>query len=283
VEPLPPGFRRLTRGPVELIVDDDLWPALSGLPLLEADGMDRVFTSARAGASGRASTALLEIPGADERLVLRRLRHGGLLGPLLRGAFLGLKRPIRELSVTARLRAAGAPVPRPALVAGRHLLGPLWSAVVATVFEPGSVDALAFLQSAPEPARLLQACEAIGLAVRRFHDAGGRHGDLHVKNVLVRETGSSIEALVIDLDKARVTPGLAPGERMSQLMRLFRSLLKRDVVSKVGLRGCARFFGAYCGDDRLLRQALWSRIDREMRRVALHSWHYPTGAPPRSR
>jgi hypothetical protein len=61
---------------------------------------------------------------------------------------------------------------------------------------------------------------------------------------------------------------------MSQLMRLFRSLRKRGVLGTVGARGCARFFGAYCGDDRLLRRALFAHVDRELRRVALHAWRY---------
>jgi tRNA A-37 threonylcarbamoyl transferase component Bud32 len=114
----------------------------------------------------------------------------------------------------------------------------------------------------------------VGRAVRRFHDEGGRHSDLHVKNLLIRERGDTTECIVIDLDKARITPGLTPGERMAQIMRLFRSLLKRGVLEPVGSRGCARFFGAYCGKDRLLRRALWRRVDRELRKVAIHKLGY---------
>jgi 3-deoxy-D-manno-octulosonic acid kinase len=257
-----------------LVVDETLWPLLEDLPWLEPDGLERLFATSEVGAAGRDPTARIEVPGASDSVVLRRLLHGGLLGPLLGGAFLGLGRPLRELTVTATLRRAGAPVPRPALVVGRRLWGPLWRSAVGTLHEPDTVDALAFLQDRPEPARVLRVCAAVGRAVRRFHDAGGRHADLHVKNLLVRECDDAVQAVVIDLDKARVTPGLTPGERMSQIMRLFRSLLKRGVFPSVGPRGCARFFGAYCGDDRLLRRALWSRVDRELRVVALHSWHY---------
>jgi hypothetical protein len=57
-------------------------------------------------------------------------------------------------------------------------------------------------------------------------------------------------------------------------MRLFRSLLKRGQLERVGSRGCARFFGTYCGDDRMLRRALWKRLDRELHKVAIHKLGY---------
>jgi len=260
-------------GRVSLVVDPALEEALRSLSLDSPGAIDRLFARS-GGATGRAETALVEPPGSTDKLVLRRLLHGGLLGPLFGSAFLGLRRPLRELRVTALLRSAGAPVPRPALALGRRIAGPFWEAVVGTYLEPDAVDALSFLESAPEPPRLLRVAEAVGSAVRRFHDQGGRHADLHVKNLLVRERDGSAECIVIDLDKARITPGLTPGERMAQIMRLFRSLLKRGVLERVGSRGCSRFFTAYCRDDRPLRRALWKRDDRELRKVAIHKLGY---------
>ncbi len=254
-------------------MDPDLEETARLLSLDRPGGIDRLFARG-GGASGRGDTALVDAPGKAEKLVLRRLIHGGLLGPLRGSVFFGMGRPLRELRVTAQLRRAGAPVPRPALAWGRRIAGPFWDPVVGTYLESGTVDALHFLESAPEPARLLRAAEAAGGAVRRFHDEGGRHADLHVKNLLIRERDESCECIVIDLDKARITPGLTSGERMAQIMRLFRSLLKRDVLERVGSRGCARFFGTYCGDDRLLRRALWRRVDRELRKVAIHRLGY---------
>jgi 3-deoxy-D-manno-octulosonic acid kinase len=270
----PPGFRTITARGVTLVVDAACECDARALGLLAPGGALALFASHPQGAKGRAPTALVALPRAGGRMLLRRLRHGGLVAPLLRGALLGLGRPLRELAVTARLHEAGAPVPRPLLVVGWRLSGPLWSAAVGTTYEEGSVDLLAFLRARPDRARALQAFRELGRAVRRFHDAGGRHGDLQVKNLLLREEGGRVRGLVIDLDKARVTPGLTPGERMAQIMRLFRSLRKRGVLDQVGLRGCARFFAAYCGDDRALRRAMWRRVDRELRVVALHAWRY---------
>jgi tRNA A-37 threonylcarbamoyl transferase component Bud32 len=272
-EKAPPGFRCLSTGRVFLVVDPALENAARMLSLHSPDGVDRHFARS-GGATGRGVTALVEAPGSTEKLVLRRLLHGGVLGPLLGPVFLGMSRPLRELRVTAELRSAGAPVPRPALALGRRIAGPFRALVVGTYLEPDAVDALTFLESEPDRPRLLRAAAAVGSAVRCFHDKGGRHSDLHVKNLLIRERGDTTECVIIDLDKARITPGLTPGERMVQIMRLFRSLLKRDVLERVGSRGCSRFFTAYCGDDRLLRRALWKRVDRELRKVALHRLRY---------
>jgi 3-deoxy-D-manno-octulosonic acid kinase len=253
------------------VVDRSLEAAALAAGLLEPDAFERAFATAHG--SGRAPTALLALAGGP-RLHLRRLVHGGMLGPLLGASFLGLRRPLQELRVTSALRAAGAPVPRPALALARTRLGPLRACAVGTFFEEDTVDAAAFLASAPAPARRLAAAAAAGRAVRRFHDAGGRHADLHVKNLLLREGGAGFECVVVDLDKARLVTDPTPADRMAELMRLFRSLVKRGLLDPVGARGCARFLGAYCGDDRRLRAALLRRLDPELRRVALHRVGY---------
>ncbi len=253
-------------------MDETLLPSVGDLGLLEEGGLDALFERHAKGESGRAATAI--VPVGERAVVVRRLLHGGMLGPLLGPWFLGLDRPMNEVEVTEALRRSGAPVPAAAFALGDHRLGPLCHAAVATWRVEASRDALAFFSDPAEAGRTLEACTQLGRAVRRFHDAGGRHGDLHVKNLLLREGDEHLEGVVIDLDKTRITPGLTPDERMSQLMRLFRSLLKRELIERIGARGCARFFGAYCADDRALRRALWARVDAEMRKVALHRWRY---------
>jgi 3-deoxy-D-manno-octulosonic acid kinase len=226
---------------------------------------------------GRGATAIVELPDTGVRMHLRPVRHGGLFGGLLGRTLYGLGRPIGELEVTAALRAAGVPVPAPVLVVGERLRGPLWCAAVGTVHEEETRDGVALLDAGPERARMLAAAEAAGRAVRRFHDAGGSHFDLHVKNLLFRETAHDTEALVIDLDRARIHPSVSASRRMKELMRLYRSLVKRDLLRVVGGRGCARFFGSYTARDRALRRALLSHLTREQRRVRLHALAYGRG------
>lgn len=240
---------------------------------LAPGGLEAEFRSHPSTLKGRAPLAIASLPGREERIALRRLVHGGLLGPLLGRAYLGTGRATREIAVTSALRAAGAPVPTPVLACAERLFSAWWTLAIGTIYEENTLDGVAWLEAAPDATSLVRVTRAAGRAVRAFHDAGGRHADLHVKNLLVRD-GSPPEVLLIDLDRARVTPGLTPGERMSQIMRLFRSLLKRELLTTVGRRGIASFFGAYCGDDRALRRALLRRVDRELRKVALHALRY---------
>lgn len=270
--PLPPGFVLLREGRRVAVVRESLASDVRRARLLEPGGWESLFAGA-AGSAGRARTAIWE-PGSDARVVLRRVLHGGWLGPGLGPVLLGLGRPLRELAVTEALADAGAPVPRPALVLGERRAGPFWTAVVGTRLEPGTVDGLAFLETRPAPPVLAAVARAAGRAVRRFHDAGGRHADLHVKNLLVRNAEGEPEVLVVDLDRAGREASVSPRARMHELMRLYRSLWKRGQLETVGRRGCAAFFGSYVGGDRKLRRALLAARPREMRRVRRHALLY---------
>lgn len=274
----PAGFLRLDApGGVVLVVEPEFAAAARALGLHEAGGLERALAAGAAGApEGRGPVAILPF-GPAERLCLRRLRRGGLLAAFRPEGLSGLARPLAELEVTARLRAAGAPVPRPVLVAGARRTDGGWDAAVGTRFEPEAQDALDFLLSAPDPARVRRGAFAAGRAVRRFHDAGGRHADLHVKNLLLRETEQGMEVLVIDLDRTRIEREVAPRARFTEIMRLWRSLVKRRVAPRVGPRGCARFLAGYTDGDRDLRRALLASLGRERLRLAIHGLHYRFG------
>jgi hypothetical protein len=242
-----------------------------GLPAPHA--FDALLRSA-GGASGRARTAIVALPGCDARMHVRPVQHGGWLGPLWGRRLFGLARPVEELRVTARLGAAGAAVPRPVLVAGARRSGPLWEAAVATVHEEGSCDGVALLATKPGREALRAAASAAGRAVRCFHDAGGRHADLHVKNLLFRPAAGGFDVIVIDLDRARAGSAPDASRRMAELMRLYRSLVKRGLLEIVGARGCAAFFAAYTGGDLALRRELRTHLPRERRRLWRHRAGY---------
>jgi 3-deoxy-D-manno-octulosonic acid kinase len=243
------------------------------LGLLAPGGLERWLASAPSAGEGRAATALVVLPGGGPRVVVRRLRHGGLLGPLLGERYLDGGRATRELDVTARLRGLGAPVPEPVFALALRR-GPLFTLALGTLYEEGAVDALTFLASAPDEGRVLRAAAAFGAAVRRFHDAGGRHADLHVKNLLLRETRAGADAIVIDLDRGAIGAAPLPARRARELGRLWRSLAKRGVADQVGERGIAAFLSAYCAGDRALRAALNRHLPAERRRAALHALLY---------
>jgi 3-deoxy-D-manno-octulosonic acid kinase len=267
-----PGFRRLQRGGAWLWVNPRYDEAVHGLDLLDPAVRERVWRDAT-DAGGRAPAARLAL-GDDARLLLRRSLHGGLLGPLLGDRWLTLRRPLEELRVTSTLRAAGAAVPTPVLALGWRAAGGLWRAAVGTLVEEDTVDARRFLESAPDPDRLGRAAQAVGQALRRFHDAGGEHADLHLGNLLVGGGGGEPRAVVIDLDKARLADEVPAARRMAELMRLYRSVVKRGLVEALGPQGARQAFDAYLGGDRELRRALLARLPRELRRLRLHALHY---------
>jgi len=238
------------------------------LGLLEPGGLARWLASGVPGPAGRTSTARIALTGGGDLLV-RRVVHGGMLAGLWRGRVLGAGRATRELRVAAQLSAAGAPVARPALVAGERRFG-LWRVAIAHAHETDALDAAALLASRPGRPRTLRAAAAAGLALRRFHDLGGRHADLHAGNLLLREGPAGCEALLVDLDRARGGPPPEASLRFAEMMRLYRSLVKRDLARRLGARGCAAFLAAYTGSDRELRRSLLRHLPRERRRLALH-------------
>ncbi len=266
----PPGFVALNHRDGRWLADAKLADALDRAHLLEAAGVRAALAQADFG-SGRARTALLRV--GDAQLVLRGVRRGGLLGPWLGGALPTPDRPLREVAVTAALHRAGAPVPRPAF-GGGYRSGVAWNGAVATWYEADTCDAEAWLQSGPTHQNLSRALASAGVAVRRFHDAGGSHPDLHAKNLLVRDLTERCEIIVIDLDRAQLVPDLPARARMAQVMRLYRSLLKRDLLRVVGEAGCGAFFDAYVQQDDALRAALLARLPAERRRVARHALGY---------
>jgi len=271
----PIELREQRDGDRVLYVTPEFESAALALGLLAPGGLERILARA-SGPRGRSRTAVVSLPGHGERLHLRPVHHGGLLRAWQRDRLLGLARPLAELRAHARLRAAGAPVPIPVLVAARRVRG-FYRAAVATIHEEDTLDGIALLASGAGAAMRRQAASAAGSAVRALHDAGGRHPDLHIGNLLFRARGARIQALVVDLDRARVAAPLEAAERMTELMRLHRSLVKRGLLAEVGARGCAGFFASYTAGDRKLRGALLRRLPRERARLAIHALGWRLG------
>ena len=251
-------------------VERETLPALRDAGWLDPARLDAALAQA-SGARGRAPVAV--VAAGPAALVVRAVQRGGFFGAALGRALAGSRRPLDELAATAQLRAAGAPVPRPAF-AGAWRRGPVWQGVVATHVVEGTRDAESWLGETTSPTRRRRAFASAGRAVRRFHDAGGWHADLHAKNLLVREREGAVDVWVIDLDRARVLTHVDARARMTQLMRLYRSLVKRGLLEAVGVRGCIAFFHAYVAGDRALRAALLQRLPAERRRVARHALLY---------
>ncbi len=275
---LPAGFARIERPGDIALVDPDWRVPLEAAGLLDPRRVRMRLAEARgrprATPRGRAPIAVVAVAGRGERIALRGLQRGGWLGTLLGARLVGPGRPFRELDTTARLHGVGAPVPRPVFALAWQR-GLAWNAAIGTVFVEHAIDAGAWLARGPSRDRLHAGLHAAGQALRRFHDAGGSHPDLHVGNLLVRETSGTPEILVIDLDLAHVGAAPSPARRLRQLMRLHRSLHKRGLLAAAGAdRGSLRVLHAYVAGDRELRRALLAHLPRERRRLARHALLY---------
>ena len=160
----------------------------------------------------------------------------------------------------------GAPVPEPlGLVVKEAGAGAAFGWFLSREAE-GMEDLRAVLLRCPpgDPFRR-GALRAAGRAVRRLHDAGALHADLHAKNLLVPRAGG--EALVLDLDGVKVPPGgLTREQRAAQIRRLDRSLVKLQVVTgtPVSRADRRRLVLAYLGGDRPTPEesARWRRRHR---------------------
>lgn len=162
----------------------------------------------------------------DRRAAVRHARRGGWMRPL-GDLYLGRPpRPLVELAVSARLRAAGVATPRvlaalviPALVGYRGDLATEW-------LEPGH-DLSTLLTPNVYPVNVRRAgLAAAGREVGHAHAAGLDHPDLNVGNLFLQPAPhGGWTASLLDLDRAAIgNPSGLTARR--NLERFVRSLEK---------------------------------------------------------
>ncbi len=223
---------------------------------------------------GRGAVAAVAVPGRAETMIVRRYRHGGAFRFLGGRMLLSSGRPFAELRALEAAARGGVHVARAvaALSAGSIVSA---RGLLATIAEEGVVDLLAWLLPRPGRSRRRAVARALAAEVRRLHDAGIVHADLHVKNVLVREDGGGRASVVlIDFDRARVLGApLKDSLRFRNLFRLDRSVEKtglssRGLVSRADRLAVLR---AYLSAPRLRSvESLRPRLFRARLGLALH-------------
>ncbi len=212
---------------------------------------------------GRRRLARLEMPGGS--LLVREYGKGGLLRRVRGPAMHGRLRPLDELVLHRRLAALGVAVADAvASVVLRGAFG--WRGYLLLEEVQGASDLEAWLYGASAPARLprTQVLLTAGQSVRRLHDAGVAHPDLHPKNLLLTPAG---EVLVLDLDKARPAAGrLSDAARLQNLVRLGRAIEKHRLKGlRASPRDALRFLEGYAG-SRAAARAWYTGIRSRLRR-----------------
>jgi hypothetical protein len=259
----PSGFVQRELDGAMLVVRDDVADALVAAGFADPE-------SARAHADthyeGRGEPFGVDVPGVG-RVFVRPYLHGGLLGRLTGDVHAGDGRFREELAILRDARGAGVPVPEPLGIVSRPRgLGTRRGWLLVRE-EAGARDLLAFLVGAPSAAERRRVLRTAGEVVRRLHDAGFEHPDLHLKNLLLQSDGG---VLILDLDRVRRLPSLARQRRLAGLFRFDRYAEKQAARGlPVSRADRLRFFRAYAGDDwperdevRGLAARLAAHIDR---------------------
>lgn len=171
--------------------------------------------------SGRGATFFVQ--AQPSVWALRHYRRGGWVARIVSDRYLWLGLPAtrawREWRLTAWLHDRGLPVPRP-VAAHVERLGWTYRADLITERIEGVRQLTHWLAEQPLPAAEWR---AIGVMLRRFHDAGLYHHDLNCDNILRRADGS---LFLLDFDRCRLR---AAGRwQRANLKRLLRSLNKRQ-------------------------------------------------------
>ena len=167
----------------------------------------------------------------DQKALVRRYRHGGFLRHLTGDYFVTWPpRPFKELAVIEEAAHRGVPTLEVIGACVERIWGPfyrgwlvtrelreahdLWSALRNELYGSNSMDSL---------------LRAVAQSVRRMHRRGIYHGDLNLKNILVRLEENGLRSYVIDFDKATLFSSDTPPRKVQRnLNRLLRSARKLD-------------------------------------------------------
>ncbi len=215
---------------------------------------------------------LLELKLGDERLVVRRFSHGGLLRWLTGTRFLDAERPFREIQLSDRLRSLDLPTPEVVAARARRRLGAGWTLEVVTRRIEGSLDLGRALVEEPAvraPRNLSRILGATGELVRRMHEAGFFHADLTPRNLLLDRAslepgGGAPRIWILDLDRSEFKSPLGEPERRRNLRRLYRHVARLIAEGHLDLRrgDFLRFLRGY-EPEPAPRKELWRRVRRD--------------------
>ncbi len=219
---------------------------------------------------GRGRPAVVEAEG--ERLVVRHYYHGGLLRRLTGDLFFGVGRFLNELRVLESARRGGAAVPRPVGLLLEPVFPFFFRADLVTVYIPQSVDLLSYYRQVSSSGRglpsanMAPAVAAAGRQAALLHRSGILHGDLQVKNILIRTDRRPPEVIILDLDRAR----FGKAGREKNLRRLYRSYLKMKLsLPSVSRFDPIRFLRAYAPADLNFRRRMIADLRRRRGLAAL--------------
>jgi len=218
------------------------------------------------------------IPIRDgECIVFRQYLHGGLFRNFTRNLYLFGSRSFRELALTEEIRSCGIPTIQPIAAIHQRTLGPFYKATLLSVEIPHAKDLIQYfreLGSNPSHENLIlkrQLIRSAGFLLQNFHQSGFFHGDLQLKNILVKGD----QLFLIDFDRSYRKKSLSLGERTNNLLRLNRSVEKwKSHGLPINRTDRWRFFLAYAGEDVTIRRAIERVVQTYSMRRRFYRWSW---------
>lgn len=236
--------------------------------------------------TGREPHAVIHIPElADEGIIIRHSRHGGLFGCIAGDIYCIGNRFLNELIASETAIEKGVNTAEIIAVIKQKAFGPFYRIDVLSKEISNSLDLIELLTNpykSPLPPLIKggkggftvrkNIIETAAKTVRKMHDAGIYHTDLHLKNILIQhgvpsplmeegKGGGHIKAHIIDMDKAKRVNVVSASLRMRNLSRLDRSVEKLKASAKLKNRAIIpsktdklRFLMAYIGGDVEMKQ-----------------------------
>jgi tRNA A-37 threonylcarbamoyl transferase component Bud32 len=187
-----------------------------------------------------------------ETALLRGYRHGGLFRALTRGVFFTWPpRPFRELAITEEVRRRGIATVEVYGACVARLGGPFYRGWLVTKELNQARDLWTALESGLVRRTEVELVLAeVARTLKRLHREGVYHGDLNLKNILVRSESGGVKGYIIDFDQAKLTLGGLPAAlAQKNLQRLLRSICKldprRELFSQTDWKSFLNYYHAY--------------------------------------
>ncbi|MFN8627248.1 MAG: lipopolysaccharide kinase InaA family protein [Candidatus Binatia bacterium] len=218
---IPGGFEQVRAAGIVMLVRSDAREWL--VPLLLAATRDPEALDARPIAGGRGGAVHIRVKA--EELVLRACRRGGLPAWVLRDTYFGCRpRPFREVGALASLRQRGVPVVEAMGACVRWLVPGCYKGWIATRYVAGARSLWDWATRTEGPWDRRVVWHTVGRAIRRLHDAGARHPDLNLHNLLLAAGADAPTVWLVDFDRPWLSGGSGPGADLPRLERSARKL-----------------------------------------------------------
>jgi len=276
---IPPSFLLVEKGKVSLLLKEEYKNFLLKQGIDDLETFIKKTSQSSHYLKGR--TLHPSIPLEDGKsMVLRQYSHGGLLRAITGNLYFFGSRSFQELALAEEIRSCGIPT-IPSIGAIHHrTLFPFYQAYFLSLEVPRAIDLVQYFQEIgahPSQENLLlkrKTIRSVGFLIRQFHQAGFFHGDLQLKNILV--VGDQL--LLIDFDRSYRKTTLTFQERMKNLFRLNRSAEKwKRLGLPITHTDRWRFFLAYAGDDKKIREAMERALQTYSLRLLFYRFGWALG------